>query len=167
MESIRPQYEVCIDPWIGFRTATVSKPLRDSFHADLSSISLRRLVLLAIFLTVTFITLIPLSTHHDSGPSTVHAISAFQPLRATLPATDKKRPDPIRWLKENSNNRYAVPKRGLPQLPLLGSHKPQGALISLIRNAELEGMMQSMRQLEFRWNRKYQVRLLFQIHALS
>jgi len=33
-------------------------------------------------------------------------------------------------------------------------------LISLVRNSELEGMMQSMRQLEFRWNRKYQVRAL-------
>ncbi|KAE9377218.1 glycosyltransferase family 15 protein [Stipitochalara longipes BDJ] len=98
---------------------------------------------------------------HEFRPPTVYDLSTFQPLRATLPAADKKRPDPIRWLEENSNNRYAVPSRGLPQFPLLGSSRPRAALISLVRNSELEGMMQSMRQLEFRWNRKYQYPWIF------
>jgi alpha 1,2-mannosyltransferase len=113
---------------------------------------------LTILLTLALVALIPLSTYHDSGPLTAHGISAFRPVRATLPSTNKKRPDPIRWLDENSNNRYAVTPRGLPQVSVLGSRKPRAALISLVRNSELEGAMQSMRQLEYRWNRKYQVR---------
>lgn len=36
-----------------------------------------------------------------------------------------------------------------------GSSRPRAAIISLVRNEELEGIMQSMRQLEYRWNRKY------------
>ncbi len=90
----------------------------------------------------------------------MHSLSTFQHARPILPATDKKRPDPIRWLGENSNNKYAVSNKVLPQLSVVGSYgRPQAALISLVRNSELEGMMQSMRQLEYRWNRKYQVRV--------
>ncbi|KPI36879.1 Alpha-1,2 mannosyltransferase KTR1 [Cyphellophora attinorum] len=33
--------------------------------------------------------------------------------------------------------------------------RPKAALISLVRNADLEGILQSMRQLEYRWNRRY------------
>jgi alpha 1,2-mannosyltransferase len=101
--------------------------------------------------------LILLPTNHDSSPLTVYDLLLFQPIRATLSTTDKKRPDPIRWLKENSNTKYAVENKGFQLSPLFGSSKPRAALISLVRNSELEGMMQSMRQLEFRWNRKYQV----------
>jgi alpha 1,2-mannosyltransferase len=160
MESIISQYEACINTWLGFYAALVCNPLYNVFDADSFSISSRRLLLLTFFLTLALITLIPLSTPHDSSPLTVYGISASQPLQPTLPATDKKRPDPIRWLKENSNDRYAVSKSGLPHLGLLGSSRPKAALISLVRNSELEGMMQSMRQLEFRWNRKYQVCVL-------
>ena len=136
-------------------------PLHGSCHTDLDSISSRRLILLTILLALVLMRLILLPTYRDSMPSTVHDLSAFQPVRATLPATDKKKPDPIRWLKENSNNRYAVSRRSLPNFSLLHSSKPRAALISLVRNSELEGMMQSMRQLEFRWNRKYQVAPFF------
>lgn len=41
------------------------------------------------------------------------------------------------------------------------SPKPRAALISLVRNSELPGLMQSMRQLEYRWNRKYQYPWIF------
>ena len=68
-------------------------------------------------------------------------------------------PDPARWLERNSNNRHAEDTGvGLfKSVPSLGhcSKKPRAALISLVRNSELEGIMQSMRQLEYRWNRKY------------
>lgn len=161
MEGLSSRHEACVNPWLCFRAAIVCNPLHNFFDADSCSMSSRRLLLLAFFLTLALITLIPLSTPRDSSPLTVHDVSAFQPLQPTLPDTDKKRPDPIRWLKENSNDRYAVSRSGLPQFTLLGSSQPKAALISLVRNSELEGMMQSMRQLEFRWNRKYQVRVLF------
>ncbi|KAK2626770.1 hypothetical protein QTJ16_003945 [Diplocarpon rosae] len=74
--------------------------------------------------------------------------------------TSIHRPDPIRWLEENSDNRYAVPKRIIPQLPAFGaSRRPKAALISLVRNSELKGILQSMQQLEYRWNRKYQIKV--------
>jgi len=116
---------------------------------------------------MALIALIPLPKRHDSSPSTVHDLSAYQPARAAFPTSDKKQPDPIRWLKENSNNRYAVSKGALPHFSITGDGKPRAALISLVRNSELEGMIQSMRQLEFRWNRKYQVSILSQPSLLA
>jgi hypothetical protein len=96
--------------------------------------------------------------HHNPGPPDIHALTAYQPIRPTLPPKDKSLADPVQWLKQNSNNRYAVSKSVLPHVPRLReSSRPRAAIISLVRNSELEGMMQSMRQLEFRWNRKYQV----------
>lgn len=87
----------------------------------------------------------------------VYSVDAFQPTRAYLPEdAERKGPDPIRWLEQNSNNKYAVSK-GFHLPSLDWNRRPKAALISLVRNSELEGMMQSMRQLEFRWNRKYQV----------
>jgi alpha 1,2-mannosyltransferase len=96
---------------------------------------------------------------HNPDPPDIHALTAYQPIRPILLPTDKSLPDPIQWLKQNSNNRYGVSKSLLPHVPRLGeSSRPRAAIISLVRNSELEGMMQSMRQLEFRWNGKYQVR---------
>ena len=51
--------------------------------------------------------------------------------------------DPIKWLKENS---YPNGLKG---------RRPRAALISLVRNEELDGILQSMRQLEFHWNSRY------------
>lgn len=61
------------------------------------------------------------------------------------------------WLKENSED--ALPRntmwwRSPPP-------KPRAAIISLVRNEELQGIMQSMRQLEQHWNRKYQYPWVF------
>ena len=167
MENVDLQIQACFNPRMGICAAIVSQAAPQVRHADMSSISSRRLIGLTIILSLAVIMLFPLSTRHDSKPRTVHDLAAFQPLRATLPAPNKKRPDPVRWLQENSNNRYAVSKGLLPQFSLLGSSRPRAALISLARNSELEGMMQSMRQLEFRWNRKYQVRALFQKQELN
>jgi hypothetical protein len=100
--------------------------------------------------------LIPVHTNQGNAITDVHAISSFRPTRASLPENGDEGPDPIRWLEENSNNKYAV-SNGLHLPSLRWDTRPKAALISLVRNSELEGMMQSMRQLEFRWNRKYQV----------
>ena len=69
----------------------------------------------------------------------------------------KYAPDPIRWLRENSDNRYA--ENGLGMISKargLGlTNKPKAALISLVRNSELDGIVQSMQQVEYQWNHKY------------
>ena len=86
-------------------------------------------------------------------------------------ASVSKIKDPVKWLQRNSNNKWAENTAaggwgaGLGRKLLGGSFmahppghpggKPKAALISLVRNNELEGIVQSMRQLEWRWNRKY------------
>ena len=89
----------------------------------------------------------------------------YQVLRpAELSAPKKYAPDPLKWLELNSNNRHADVGDNLwNSVPVLGhrSKKPRAALISLVRNSELPGLMQSMRQLEFHWNRKYNYPWIF------
>ena len=65
--------------------------------------------------------------------------------------------DPVRWLRENSS----PPNEPLPSCALTSRSRPKAALISLVRNEELEGILQSMRQLEFHWNSKYQYPWIF------
>ena len=91
----------------------------------------------------------------------------YQVLRpvSQIPVVKKRAPDPTKWLEHNSNNKHAE-KKGpglLKSVPSLGHHssKPRAALISLVRNSELSGIMQSMRQLEFQWNRKYNYPWIF------
>ncbi len=99
---------------------------------------------------------------------TVHdtVSNPYQVLRpiSSTPVAQKHAPDPLKWLEHNSNNRHAE-NTGvslLKPLPSLGkSTKPRAALISLVRNSELPGLMQSMRQLEFQWNRKYNYPWIF------
>ena len=71
----------------------------------------------------------------------------------------------MKWLEHNSNNKHIENnKMGLlKSVPSLGHHsaKPRAALISLVRNLELPGLMQSMRQLEYQWNRKYNYPWIF------
>lgn len=41
------------------------------------------------------------------------------------------------------------------------SSRPRAALISLVRNSELEGIVQSISQLEHHWNHKYRYPWVF------
>lgn len=89
----------------------------------------------------------------------------LRPISEAVPARKRYAPDPTHWLEHNSDNRHAE-NTGLGLLksvPSLGHHsaKPRAALISLVRNSELSGLMQSMRQLEFQWNRKYNYPWIF------
>lgn len=124
----------------------------------LNSLSSRCITLLFVFAALVIVVVNILFTiGNNQVPPDIQSFDAYQPLRAVLASSKKNRPDPIRWLQENSNNKYAVSRSLLPQLPAFGkSKRPRAALISLVRNSELAGMMQSMRQLEQRWNRKYQ-----------
>ena len=73
----------------------------------------------------------------------------------------KRGQDPEQWLERNGNNRYSVNTESRFFGSIGSSARPRAALISLVRNSELEGIMQSMRQLEYRWNHKYQYPWVF------
>ncbi|KAI9684776.1 MAG: hypothetical protein M1829_000151 [Trizodia sp. TS-e1964] len=79
----------------------------------------------------------------------------LRPDLTDLPKKPSHNPD--RWLQTNSGNKYSVSShyRLLGLASAMTIHRPRAALISLVRNSELEGIMQSMKQLEYRWNRKY------------
>jgi len=84
----------------------------------------------------------------------------------------KKTHNPEQWLRENSypelfddgasrggsNGRST--QRGLPG-NTNGRKRPRAAIISLVRNEELDGILQSMAQLELHWNRVFQYPWIF------
>ena len=102
--------------------------------------------------------------HHAHGSHSVHSRS--------------RRHQVDDWLRDNSNDVHAFeyvrdgkPLRqqlfsGQNLLRALGlssmrSSRPNAAIISLVRNEELDGIVQSMSQLEMRWNWKYRYPWVF------
>ncbi|KAI4212309.1 MAG: hypothetical protein LQ351_005022 [Letrouitia transgressa] len=89
----------------------------------------------------------------------------YQILRPIASIPKKHLVDPGQWLEDNSNNRHAVRSdSGFVNLVSSLGHvntRPRAALISLVRNSELEGIVQSMQQLEYHWNRKYHYPWIF------
>lgn len=63
---------------------------------------------------------------------------------------------PEQWLKQHSDLDTRPARH-----PALVASRPKAALISLVRNSELDGILQSMRELEFRFNRRYNYPWLF------
>jgi hypothetical protein len=130
------------------------------------NVSKRQLtVLTCLFLTGFVWFAPPPSTWHHHKTRYVleqQPSSPYQVLRPAIGNPKKHASDPEEWLKQNSGNKYAVGP-GTGKLSAYGrfSTKPRAALISLVRNSELEGILQSMRQLEYRWNRKYQYPWIF------
>lgn len=117
------------------------------------------------FISTLFFCFFPSSTYTPSPLPDVHTLGSYIPVQPFLPSSStpkskarENKSDPIKWLKENSHNRYALTGPSAPwvsQISEWRSPRPKAALISLVRNSELEGMLQSMRQLEARWNHKY------------
>ena len=91
--------------------------------------------------------------------SPYHVLGSFSSL------THNTFTDPQRWLRENSGYKHAVlGERGLlDSIKDIGhtSLRPRAAIVSLVRNSELQGLMSTMRQLEYRWNRNYQYPWVF------
>lgn len=125
-------------------------------------------VLLCVLLTLLIWILPPPQTWHRrvihvNVPH--HITSPYQVFRPIANAARKHSPDPRKWLEHNSNNKYALPSKSSVVNAVSsyrhGSTKPRAALISLVRNSELEGIVQSMTQLEFHWNRKYRYPWVF------
>lgn len=73
-------------------------------------------------------------------------------------SSGSRRTDPEQWLRENSEEALLKEQRSWITL---SKSKPRAAIITLVRNEELEGIMQSMRQLEYRWNKKYEYPWVF------
>lgn len=67
----------------------------------------------------------------------------------------RKRYDPEKWLRDNSDMTHF--ETGDERF----NDRPKAALISLVRNEELEGILQSMRQLEHHWNHRYRYPWIF------
>jgi hypothetical protein len=123
-----------------------------------STPSRRTLILISFTLAaLAFLLLNPFITSHSYRSSGIPEVSTYTPIRPTLHPLHKNKHDPIQWLRENSNDRHAIPENTPPRLSAYG--RPRAAIISLVRNSELPGMMQSIRQLENRWNHKYHVSL--------
>ena len=102
--------------------------------------------------------------HITMPPAVANPYQVLRPV-SDAPVAKKHASDPMQWLEQNSNNKHAE-NTGvglLKSVPSFGhySAKPRAALISLVRNSELPGLMQSMRQLEFQWNRKYNYPWIF------
>lgn len=118
----------------------------------------RQIALLFILALALLVWFAPPPREWGAKPAVVEL--GTSPLRPVLSgAGAKDGPDPIRWLQENSDNKWSVSNRafggaGQP-------NKPKAALISLVRNQELEGIVQSMTQLEYHWNHKYQYPWIF------
>ncbi|KAL9599185.1 MAG: hypothetical protein Q9179_003656 [Wetmoreana sp. 5 TL-2023] len=94
-----------------------------------------------------------------------HITHPYHLFRPVAEAAGKHVSNPQQWLEHNSNNRYALTSNSRIANAMssyaLTSKKPRAALISLVRNSELEGIVQSMTQLEYHWNQKYQYPWIF------
>lgn len=122
------------------------------------AIPLRWLVILLCLGMAFIIWHLPLPTTRELTPqfSDSHSTSALQVLRPHNSAGVPLK-DPEKWLRENSEDAVARNERWWRR----SLRKPRAAIISLVRNEELEGIMQSMRQLEHHWNKKYQYPWVF------
>jgi hypothetical protein len=110
---------------------------------------------LAVIAACLIISLL-LSLRSRNGGTHVAAFGAIQPLLPALSNSTRRKTDPVRWLQENSGNKHVIFRTGNSRFDEQRmKDRPRAAIISLVRNAELKGMMQTMEQLEARWNRKY------------
>lgn len=123
-----------------------------------------------LFILVTGWTILALVLRLLETPSpktsSVQNLLDWRPIRPELMHLSGKEPDPIKWLAENSNDKHVVTGGQFRYKPTGGSQRPRAALISLVRNSELKGLIQSMEQLELRWNRRYQVGESLQVNYI-
>ena len=151
---------------------TAPTPTRWSFpYGGRNAVSKRQLAVLLLLLLTLLLWIVPRpgAWRRQVVHITVQEplSNPYQVLHPVLQISNARKhaPDPTKWLEHNSNDRHAE-NTGvglLKSIPSLGHYSPQprAALISLVRNSELPGLMQSMRQLEYRWNRKYNYPWIF------
>ena len=114
--------------------------------------SVLRWILITICFTLSAYLLHTITT----TPSTNHEQATMRVLQPTSFTTSQKRKhDPEKWLRDHSDmNHHETGQE-------LFNNRPKAAIISLVRNEELDGILQSMRQLEWHWNRRYNYPWMF------
>ena len=155
--------------WISPKTPSYWTPRRYIPAKIRSSITKRQILVLVVLLLALVVWVVPPPTFwrnrvvHITLPSRV--TSPYQALHSQSSEMTRKNPrDAHHWLQKNSQDKFAATSRPGLFRSLTGfqvSTRPRAALISLVRNSELPGLMQSMRQLEYHWNRKYQYPWIF------
>jgi Glycolipid 2-alpha-mannosyltransferase len=124
----------------------------------------RRFWSMLLLILVVLLSIFWASTCTTSSTARAEDASRRGVVRPAGSAFLASREDPVKWLLAYSNNHYAYnSERSWRDLFKYGqwSPRPRAALISLVRNEELDGIMQSMRQLEYHWNHKYRYPWIF------
>ncbi|KAI9728663.1 MAG: hypothetical protein M1828_002769 [Chrysothrix sp. TS-e1954] len=138
------------------------RPLARFFSSKSRLYQLRRSIAVVLIILIALVALFapPPSTWGKSRIALRLPLSPAAPASADNAAISKPTgPDPQQWLRENSNNKYAI--NGKSWSKLTQASRPKAALITLVRNQELEGIKQSMIQLEYHWNHKYKYPWIF------
>lgn len=116
--------------------------------------SLTRWFLIALCTLISSYLLYTTTTSLKSNSASKQRTS---PMRVLQPHsnTRQQKHDPEKWLRDHSDMYHY--ETGEEKF----NDRPKAAIISLVRNEELEGILQSMRQLEQRWNRRYNYPWMF------
>ena len=128
------------------------------FPSCVRAIPFRWLAILLCLITTCLIWRLPPPSTREFGSRITEQLSSSA--LHVLHPRDSVGPDltgPEKWLNENSEDALSRNRRWWKRSP----RKPRAAIISLVRNEELEGIMQSMRQLEHHWNKKYRYPWVF------
>lgn len=88
------------------------------------------------------------------APDEIHLWDILRPAAGTSSRHDAG-DSPEAWLHQHSITDYDGPASSPP------GPRPKAALISLVRNEELDGILQSIRQLEFYFNRRHNYPWIF------
>lgn len=112
-------------------------------------------LLLLLLFTRSLSSNIPLATMTPERLNIKTSHSILQPVPARGGDLRKKKNDPAQWLID-----YSDPQAHLPS-SRPRRRRPRAALISLVRNEELDGILQSMDHLEFYWNRRHRYPWIF------
>lgn len=85
----------------------------------------------------------------NTTASQPHVYKSLRALQPSVASSSVKKHDPAKWLMAHSDlNHHETGKEWF-------NDRPNAAIISLVRNEELDGILQSMRQLERHWNERY------------
>ncbi len=125
--------------------------------------SLRRVTIAACLTLALLACLLSISAHGGTTSATNGYTFSKHILRPAS-AHQKTGKSPVEWLQRNSNNKYDYNQQTSWSTlfrPSYWSSRPKAAIITLVRNEELSGIMQSMRQLEYHWNHKYRYPWIF------
>lgn len=107
------------------------------------------------------VALVASMAHRPHPDNTMKLMPPYQPIVPFQSRSSMSTPDPVNWLSLYSDLGTKSPNRGPNPPPSSRGAKPKAALISLVRNTELEGIIQSITQLELRWNHQYHYPWIF------